>query len=90
MGSRMPDSPVISRMDGTLHPFLQKNIEKSKNNIPSIVYKTNGCFQKNTKTKVPQWQDLSIPILVLQFCIDKGINIEGLGKNGGSIMHPYF
>ena len=30
MGSRMPDSIVIPRMDKTLHPLLQKIIGKSK------------------------------------------------------------
>ena len=49
MGSRMPDSPVIPRMDKTLHPFLQKIIEKKKKNIPAFFEKTNGCFPQKNK-----------------------------------------
>ena len=91
MGSRMPDSPIIPRMDRTLHQFLQKIIDKSKKPTSQQVLRKNmDVCQKVQRSKLPHWQNLSIPMLVLQFSIDKIIKIEGLGKNGGSIMHPYF
>ena len=52
MGSRMPDLQLIPRMDGTLHPFLQKNIGKSKNPTSQQVLRTNmDVFKKIQRPK---------------------------------------
>ena len=90
MGSRMPGLPFIHRMDMTLHPFWQNIFEKYKFQHPSKFWEKLICFQTNTKTKMAALArsiDSKPPRTIF---IEKSINIEGLGKNRGSIMHPYF
>ena len=85
----MPDLPLIPRMDKTLHPCLQKDIEKQKD-IFQQVLRNKWCFQKSTKTKMtamPRSIDLKPPRTIF---IGTSIKIEGLGTNRYSIMHPYF
>ena len=71
--------------------FLQKIVGKSKkNNIPVFLRKQIDVSLKKTKTKMTAMQksiDLKHPRTIF---IEQSIKIKGLGKNGGSIMHPYF
>ena len=55
-----------------------------------FLIKQINVSQQIQRPKWPQCQDLSMPILVWPFVIEKSIQIEGLGTNRGSIMHPYF
>ena len=52
MGSRMPDLPLIPRMDRTLHTFWQNNIGKAEKEISQqVLGKEIALFKKIQRPK---------------------------------------
>ena len=83
------DARFIPRMDFT-HICSKKLWEIQKTNIPSSFEKENGCFPKNTKTKMTAMARSIDSNTRFPICYWKINKNRRIGTNGGSIMHPYF
>ena len=68
-----------------------KSLKKLKIQHPSKFWEKTWFFSnKVQRPKWPHWQDLSIPVVVKPFFIDKSMKINGSAKTRFFIIHPYF